>query len=187
MKKLQTLAAPTTATLIALTAALALAGCANPPTRPTEADGRYCYNPGRSNSTSKTCTPTAVPSPEAEAKARQFTPVAGAAVLYVVRNHLNDSHHRLPVSIDGQTPIITVPASVARVVLAPGQHRVSLEWEGKRTEVTVSAAAGEVAFVEVEGSTMTWGSTFSWYAPDPQRSRQRAGAAKLVADLDLRR
>jgi hypothetical protein len=129
----------------------------------------------------------AVPSQEAEAKARQFTPVAGAAVLYVVRNRLDDSHLRLPVSVDGQSPIITVPGSVLRVVTKPGQHRVTLEWEGKRVDLTVTAAANEVAFAEVEGSTWSWGSTFGWYAPDAQRSRQRASSAKLIADLDLRR
>ena len=175
------------ATLVPLAAALVLAGCSNPPSRPSEADGTYCYNPGRSNSTSKTCTPVAAPSQEAEAKAMQFTPVAGAAVLYVVRNRLDDSHHRLPVSVDGQPPVITVPGSVLRVVLSPGSHLVSLDWQGKHAEVKVSAAANEVAFAEVEGSTMTWGSTFGWYAPDPQRSRQRASSAKLIADLDLRR
>ena len=167
-------------------AALVLAGCAHTHTQPTEADGTYCYKPGRSNSTSKTCTPVAVPSAEAEAQARRFAPVAGAAVLYVVRNRWDDSHHRLPVSIDGRPAVVTVPASVSRVVLAPGQHSVSLEWAGKRAEVKVSTAANEVAFVEVEGSTPTWGATFGWFAPDTQRSRERASSAKLIADLDMR-
>lgn len=166
--------------------ALVLTGCAHQHLQPTEADGTYCHRPGNSLSTSKTCTPAAVPSVDAEAKARQFASVPGAAVLYVVRNRWEDSHHRLPVTVDGRPAVVTVPVSVTRVVLAPGQHTVALEWQGKRAEVKVSANAGEVVFVEVEGSTPTWGATFGWYAPDAQRSRQRASMAKLIADLDWR-
>jgi hypothetical protein len=182
MMKSQILVGP-----LALVAAFVLAGCVNPPPRSTEADGSYCFNAGRVNSRNKTCTPVAVPSNGAEAKARQFIPVAGAAVLYVVRNRWGDSSHRLPVSIDGQTPVITVPGSVVRVVTTPGEHQLALEWEGKRVELKVTSVVNDVVFAEVEGKTWSWGSTFAWYAPDAERTRQRVRSAKLIADLDLRR
>ena len=131
------------ATWMALATVLLLGACANPPAGPTQTDGTYCFNPGRSNSKSKTCTPVAVPSEQAQAQARQFAPVPGAAALYVVRNRLDDAHNRVPVSVDGRAPVITVPGSVLRVLLAPGQHRVSLDWDGKRVDLDVKACGGE--------------------------------------------
>ena len=175
------------ATWMALATVLLLGACANPPAGPTQTDGTYCFNPGRSNSKSKTCTPVAVPSEQAQAQARQFAPVPGAAALYVVRNRLDDAHNRVPVSVDGRAPVITVPGSVLRVLLAPGQHRVSLDWDGKRVDLDVKASADQVLFAEIEGSSWSSGSHYQWYAPDAERSRKRAGSARLIADLDLRR
>lgn len=162
-----------------------LSGCMTPPARPVEADGTYCYRIGKSNRQKLTCTAVQVPSEAVEASAKRFEPSPEAAMLYIVRRRWGDTTNRVPVSVDDRAPVMTIPASLVRVRLQPGNHQVALDWEDRRQVKSFTVAAGEVLFVEVDGSVWAWGARYGWAEPDAAGARLRASKSKLIADLDL--
>lgn len=85
----------------------------------------------------------------------------------------------------GRPPIVTIPASVLRMRLKPGEHVLSREWEGRKTEHKVKGAEGEVRFVELVGSVWSWGSSCGWEDTPIEKSVARARSSKLSADVDL--
>lgn len=160
-----------------------LSGCATAPARPVESDGTYCYRIGKSNRHHLTCTVLPIPSDAVEVDAKRFEPTPGAATVYIVRRRWGDTANRVPVFIDEQPGMSTIPNSMVRVRLRPGSHQVVIEWEGQRHVKFVDARAGDVLFVEVDGSVWSWGSTYQWAEPDAEGARQRALRTKLVADV----
>lgn len=167
------------------TLALLLGGCGSKPLRPPEADGTYCFKYHRRPG--GVCTAVPVPAESVEAEAKQFQPTPGAATVYIVRNRWADAENRVPVSIDGQAPVLTIPYSMLRVRLLPGEHRVAFEWDGKHIVRTFSARAGEILFMELAGALWSWNPEYRWAETDAEGARKRAAASKLIADLDQRR
>lgn len=165
--------------------AILLSGCMTPPARPVEVDGTYCHRIGKSYRLKRTCTAMPVPPEAVEAGAKRFEPSLGAATLYIVRRRWGDTANRGPVSVDDRAPVLTIPVSLVRVRLQPGNHQVVIEWEGRRQVNSFTVAAGEVQFVEVDGSVWAWGSSYRWAEPDAAGAKQRASKSKLIADLDL--
>lgn len=161
-----------------------LSGCATPPARPVEADGTYCFRIGKSYRPKLTCTALPVPSDVIEADAKRFESTPDAGTLYIVRRRWSDKANRVPVFVDDQPAVLTIPDSMVRVRLRPGNHQVVIEWEAKRYVKSVNARAGEVLFVEVDGSVWSWGSTYMWAEPDADGARKRAFRSKLVADVN---
>lgn len=172
--------------LAALVASGALAGCSLLPERPNEPDGTWCYRIGKTDRPTVTCTPTPVPPREVEQSAKQFLPDPTWAAIYVVRKRRGDVANQIPVVIDGQPPVITVPSSMFRVRVAPGEHELSLTWEGKRKVKVVRVSAAQVIFVEVDGSVWSWRSAYEWSDSNSWCIESLASRAKLIADLDLR-
>jgi len=152
------------------------------PVRPVEADGTYCFQVSKPRN--KTCTSAPVPSDSVEAAVKKFEPTPGTVTLFVVRNRWGDTSNRVPVSIDGRPPVLTIPESLIRVLLPPGEHTVAFEWNGKRNARTITARAGEIVFVELVGIAWWWGANYHWAETDSESSKKRASAAKLIADRD---
>ncbi len=169
---------------LGLTATL-LSGCRSLSARPVVADGTYCHRIGKSYRQKRTCTALAVPFDATEADAKRFEPASDAGTLYIVRRRWGDTANRVPVPLDDRPALLTIPDSVVRVRLRPGDHQVAIEWEAKHQIKTVSMRAGEVLFVEVEGGVWAWGSTYRWVAPDAEGARRRVLRSKLVADINL--
>ena len=163
-----------------------LVGCMSQPLRPVNADGTYCFTV-KNMSRFKICTPEPVPAPAVEAEVKRFEPDPEALTLYVVRKRWADSVNLVAVSLDGHTPVTTIPASLIRARLKPGEHRLALKWDGRSTELMVSGSAGQVRFVELAGSAWAWGSAYRWDTGSAESLQQLASSAKLIADLDLRR
>jgi hypothetical protein len=155
------------------------------PVRPVEVDGTYCYRIGKSYRKKLTCTAVPVPSEAVEASAKRFEPSPEAATLYVVRRRWGDTANRVPVSVDDRPPVLTIPDSLVRVRLKPGRHQVVLDWDGRRQVKSLTVAAGDVLFVEVDGSVWAWGASYDWAEPDVTGARLKASKSKLIADLDL--
>ena len=107
--------------------------------------------------------------------------------MYVLRKRWADARNLVVVSLDGHIRVTTIPESLIRVRLKPGEHRLAIERDGRTTELTVSGAADEVRFVEVVGRAWTFGDDYRWEAGSPEISQPRAVASKLIADVDLRR
>lgn len=163
-----------------------LTGCMTKPLQPVNADGTYCYSIGRRPHNKLTCTPQPVPPLSVEADVKRFEASADALTLYVVRKRWGDASKPAVVSLDGRTRVTTIPESLMRVRLKPGEHRLAVEWDGRSTERVVSGAAGEVRFVELVGWFWSWGGEFHWEEGSLQASRPRAISSKLIADLDMR-
>ena len=166
--------------------ALLLTGCLSIPPRPVEADGRYCHRVGKISRQKLTCTVGVVPPATVDADAKRFEAVSDAATLYLLRSSWADGPHRVPVSIDRGQSTVTIPDSLMRVRLPPGQHGLEFEWEGKRALRTITLRSGEVAFVELDASVWAWSATYWWAEVDASDIRRRALKARLIADIDLR-
>ena len=119
-----------------------------------------------------------------DTEAKRFTPDASAFTLYIVRQRWADAIHRVDISVNDRQ-VGTVPESFIRARLRPGAHRLVVDWEGRRTELSVQGAAGELRFVELVGTSLAWGSRFEWAAGDAASARTRAAQCRLVADLAL--
>ena len=169
--------------------ALLLAACAGTPLRATEPDGTYCYRVGKINRAWRTCTTTPKPGDAAEADAKRFEARPDVATLYVVRNRWADTINRVGVSIDGQRRVDTIPGSVVRVRLRPGQHALLLDWKDLVEARTLDLKPGEVRFLEIEGSAHIGATGYKWFGGDINAdisgARARATRSKLIADIDL--
>ena len=165
---------------------LPLVGCMTKPLQPVRADGTYCHKIGKSYRPTLTCTTDAVPSIEVEAQAKRFEPSAEALTVYVLRKRWGDARNLVVTSIDGRRQVTTIPESLVRIRLKPGEHRIALSWEGSSSDIVVAGAAGEVRFVELVGSVWSWGSTYRWENGVLESARERAIASKLIADIDMR-
>ncbi len=169
---------------VPMSLAFLLLGCAHRWEQPVRADGSYCFVIGKAHHS--TCTAQPVPMAEANAAAKRFQPDSEALVVYVVRNRWADAGNLVPVSVDAATALMTVPESMIRVRLAPGQHRLTLSWDGKLSTQTVEGRAGDVRFVQVVGHVWSWGSSYAWDAGDAVGARARAQKSRLIADADTR-
>lgn len=166
--------------------ALLLTGCLTIPPRPVEEDGTYCHRVGKVSRQKLTCTVDLVPPASVEAGAKLFVAVPDAATLYILRSGRADGPNRVPVSIDGGRPTVTIPVSLMRVRLPPGEHELALDWEGKRVLRTINSRAGAVNFIEIDASVWAWAASYGWSEVDAKDVRGKAVKAKLIADLDLR-
>ncbi len=172
---------------LATVVVLPLAGCMTKPLQPVNADGSYCHRIGRSYRPKLTCTPTAVPTDVVEAVAKRFDADPASLTIYVLRCRWGDASVVVPVTVDGEASVSTIPDSLARLRLRPGSHRVSAQWDGQTVEISVVGRAGDVRVVELIGSGWAWGNSFKWEPAQVEAVKSRAHSSKLVADLDLRR
>lgn len=166
-------------------AALLLSACASVPSRVVEPDGSYCFRIGKTNRVWRTCTTGPIPNQAAEAEAKRFEALPGVVTLYIVRRRWADSTYKVVVDIDGRQRVDTIPASFIRARLTPGTHTLSLNWKDLTDTMTLSAQAGEVVFVDIEGAAWIGATTYRWQTGDAASARQRAARSTLIADLDL--
>jgi hypothetical protein len=171
--------------LMLISVAVALGGCAAASTRSVQPDGVYCYRIGKSYRPQLTCTNGAVPSDAVEAEAKRFAAEPGVATLYLVRNRWADTRNVLHVQVGHDRQVDTIPRSLVRVRLPPGSHRLSFDWQGQDQVQTVALRAGEVRFLEINGSLWAWGSSYEWANGDIEGTRSRALKSKLIADLGM--
>lgn len=84
------------------------------------------------------------PSPQ-DTQAKKFEPVAGKAVIYIVRTPM-DSHESGGVSLDDYAQITTYSGTYYRWEVAPGPHRIA-GFAGETGLVQINAQAGQIYFV----------------------------------------
>lgn len=161
-----------------------LAGCMSPPRRALNADGSYCHSNGKPSRRVLTCTDAAVPTDAAAALS--FQPQAGALTVYVLRKRWGDVAHPVRVQVDERPAAVTVPQSLVRLVLPPGEHRAVADWQGRRIETRFSGTAGAVLFLDLQAPAWVWEQGCEWKQADADSARARARECRLVADLDWR-
>ena len=158
-----------------------LAGCATPPAPDLKAEVPYCHrnNKGRI----QLCMKGNAPSLERDAEAKRFESSPKLLTVYVVRQSWGESGHALDISLNGQRTFETVPESMLRLRLPPGEHRLEFTYEGKTYTTTVRGAAGQVVFAGVSGTDWAWGSSHEWSNEPADKLKQRALKTRLVGDF----
>lgn len=142
----------------------------------------YCH---KDDGIKKVCTQTNAPSLERDAEAKQFRAVTNAATIYIVR-YWGDSHHPLTVHVNNSGAIETVPNSMLRVQLKPGEHTISFQVNNQIHRRTISASTGEVKFLGISGIDWAWGSSYHAWADDSDEAiRSKANRARLIRDVVL--
>lgn len=167
-----------------------LAGCAQTGPDASQAAGIYCYRPNPSlpdRARWRTCTTVDVPTPQVDAEAKRFDAVPNAATVYVVRSSRGDTEHLIPIQIDRRVTAETVPRSLVRIRLPPGEHQLEFEWRGVRHTQPLQLKANEVRFVALDAAAWIWGPQYEWTLSDTSLAQERAVTARLVADLSLSR
>lgn len=161
-------------------ASLLIGGCAT--NRPASPDNRYCYRARVKTGSKSICVPGSVPGAAAEAQAKRFEPVAGRLVIYVVRHRWGDTVNTVQVGISGGPMVPTVPASLVRLDVQPGAHRLAFDWAKGHGDLEVRGAAGQVVLVDLIGSLWFWNEWYRLEVGEPS-IRARAMKSRLVADL----
>lgn len=161
--------------------AILLTGCAAAPAIRADRSRTYCLKTLKRKRTM--CTAERTPSIAVEAEAKRFEPMPDVLTLFVVRWSWVDAVKPIPLVIDDDTQIVTLPKSLVRIRLAPGPHELSFEWDGKVRRHAIEARAGEVKFVDLAGSAMPWDLSFYWSDIDPEGAKLRARRSRLIADV----
>lgn len=165
----------------AVGALLVLAGCATPPPPDLKAEAPYCQR--NSKGRIQLCMKGNAPSLERDAEAKRFEPSPGLLTVYVVRQAWGESGHPLDVSLNGQRTFETVPESMLRLRLKPGEHKLEFTHEGKTYTTVVRGTAGQVVFAGVSGTDWAWGSSHGWSDEPAEKLKQRAIKTRLVGDF----
>lgn len=158
-----------------------LTGCAGGPQRSSDQTRTYCLKNIRSMRT--ICTPERIPSADVEAEAKRFEADPDLLTVFVVRWNWTDSVRPLLLTLDGFTQVGTLPKSLVRLRLTPGDHVVAFEWDGKTRRHAIRGAAGEVRFVELTGSSFPTDPSYEWSDIDPAGAQMRARKSRLIADI----
>ena len=168
----------------ALVAAGLVAGCATPPPPNPTAEVPYCHQTNKGRIIA--CTKAPVPSLDADAAAKRFTPDPDALTVYVVRRNWADGRNFVTVQGDSAAGVETLPNTMVRFRFKPGRHTVAFEFDSQRQTTTVDGRAGEVRFVRFEGVVWSGKSSYSWVTEPESATRERALKSRLVADLAVR-
>jgi hypothetical protein len=170
--------------LVPLAAAGLLAGCATSPAPNLTAEVPYCQKSSKGRVIA--CTKTPAPNLNADAQAKLFAPDPSALTVYIVRRNWGDGSHFLKVRADGGAAVETLPETMVRMKLRPGQHTITFEFEGREKNTTVAGLAGDVRFLRINGMAWSWKSTFDWAVEPETATRERALKARLVAEVAAR-
>ena len=97
------------------------------------------------------------PSPQ-EIQDKQFEPVAGKAVVYVVQNPFGAYNYAAGLTFDDGTEITTYPSTFFRWVTTPGTHTIESTEGNLNASIKLQVVAGKIYYVE-HWVTGVYGST----------------------------
>ena len=160
-----------------------LSGCANSGFDRTTESRTYCLQTARLRRT--VCTPQRIPSAAAESEAKRFLPTSDRLTLFIVRGARLEAITPLDIEVDDTARIGTLPRSLIRLQLTPGQHIVSFTWGGREHRFTVAGAAGEVQVIELAGSAVPLAEGYHWSNADPAGAMEHGCRSTLGADVRL--
>ena len=158
-----------------------MAGCATKPPPDPAAELPHCYKTNKGRVIA--CTSGPVPSLNADADAKRFTPDPELLTVYVVRRNWGDGRNFVKVQADNGPVADTLPDTMVRIKLRPGAHTIAFEFDGARREKIVDGKAGDMRFVRIDGMVWSWKSTYQWADDPEEKIRERALKARLVADV----
>ncbi|MDO8455369.1 MAG: hypothetical protein Q7T07_00445 [Burkholderiaceae bacterium] len=163
----------------ALACLVALVGCAAPVDQLAEKP--YCHTDRGMHAF---CTKEFAPSLKRDAESKQFASVPDALTVYVVR-YWGDGHHPMEISFNGGAPMETVPNTMIRLRVNPGEHQFSFKVDGRSFDRKVSGAAGEVRLLGISGTDWPWGTSHAWSDDSEDQVKRKAIRSRLIKDKSL--
>jgi hypothetical protein len=118
------------------------------------------------------------PTPE-DLEAKNFAPVPGKAVIYLVRSNADITYDVAGVMLDEQMIGSTYIGTYLRLVVEPGRHRIS-GFAGDSGSLVVDVTPGQIYFIQQSVSRML-GMSQSYFRPIAEPyGREMVMQAKLV-------
>lgn len=116
----------------------------------------------------------------AREQALAFTPKAGLAQVVVFRDDKMGAKIGADVGVDDRLHTQLTSPHFTRVDLAPGPHRISVDFQGHRAERAVDLRAGEVVALHVKMRMGLSTTTPSLEAVSPEQARKQIGSAPMA-------
>jgi hypothetical protein len=116
----------------------------------------------------------------ADVDAKRFEPVAGKAVIYLVRDPLDFSDDATGITLDGNLMGTTYRGTYFRWTLPPGRHDIA-GFAGDSGFMTVDTEAGRIYYVQ-QSATRTFGWVRSYFTLVPENTgRAVVRRSELIA------
>lgn len=172
--------------LTVLSLLLGLTACGSMPHGVADVNGVPCMTFRKTHGPKRICAATPAPSAELAREIKTFAPDPSSAQVMVKLLDRAGATRALMLQVDGRTVADLVPGGLVRLRLSPGTHELAVAWGDQQATLAIQTRAGDVQFAEVAGRFRFWDVGFGWDSPDAERARQRAQAARVIADVDLR-
>lgn len=166
--------------------AFGVSGCASvgPPVQ--DVDGLPCVAFRKAHRSQRICAARPAPPAEEAREAVRFVPEPAAGQVVVHWLHRAGATWPLALWLDGRPVSDLLPGGIVRLRVAPGAHVLTVAWQGQQAPLSLQVDAATVRFLEVDGWSRLWQIGYQWQPVDAAGARERAGAARLIADIDAR-
>jgi len=119
------------------------------------------------------------PSPQ-EIQDKQFEPVPGKAVVYVVQNPFGAYDYAAGLTFDDGTEITTYPSTFFRWVTTPGTHTIESTEGNLNASIKLQVEAGKIYYVEHWVTGVYGSTTDAWLSQiHAKTGRQMVGISTL--------
>lgn len=119
------------------------------------------------------------PSPQ-EIQDKQFEPVPGKAVVYVVQNPFGAYDYAAGLTFDDGTEITTYPSTFFRWVTTPGTHTIESTEGNLNASIKLQVEAGKIYYVEHSVTGVYGSTTDAWLSKiDAKTGRQMVAISTL--------
>lgn len=169
-----------------LPALLGLTACGSLPYEVPDVNGLPCMTFRKTHGPQRICAAKPAPAAEVAREILAFTPDPSSAQVLVKLLDRAGATRPLTLQVDGHAVADLVPGGLVRLRLSPGPHELQVRWGAQQATLAVQVQAGELRFAEVGGRFRWREIGFGWNAPDEPGARQRAQAARVIGDVDLR-
>jgi hypothetical protein len=106
------------------------------------------------------------PTPQ-DIEAKRFEPVAGKAVIYVVREYPDISRDVATLMLDDRMMGSTYPGTYFRWVVEPGRHEIR-GYAGDAGKITLDVGPDRIYFIQQSVSVFFFGFAQSFFRPIPE-------------------
>lgn len=125
------------------------------------------------------CAAVPMATDEEDLRAKQMTPPAGKALIYVYRSESFGSAIKMPVTLDGRDAGETAAKTYFLFTVAPGPHKIVSKGE-HNSELTVNAEPGKSHFVWQEIKMGLWTARSLLQTVDEATGRAAVKECKLI-------
>ena len=125
------------------------------------------------------CASVPMASKSADAHAKQFTPAADKATVYIYRNEVFGSAIKMPLLIDNVSVGDTASKTYVVKQLSPGSHTITSKTE-KDSSVTIDMLAGQMYYVWQEVKMGMFAAGSALHVVDPKKGQAGVQESTLI-------